>query len=303
MSTWPEERLRKRVDATGGPVEMEVAALLGAFGARRFTGRARRNVEQALRQVDLDVDPPLETAPAKARVRISPRRAGGRSKAAVKRAAPAAKPKAAAPRQAAVRRRHVTARPQAPKPPRMPPSPQAKFALGLVAGLVLVGVFAGIVASVLGSGGEDHSAAPAAQTQAPKSHAKPAPTSGASTAGLTECVNHWNSPGNPTQRALFASEVRSAGEGTTVADQALVLRYSGPELREVGVGIAGVNLGAGDCVVVHPTNVVFGFTDGMWHQIGSNPGSPVADLAKKAASSPNASVDLGNGNVTLAAAP
>jgi hypothetical protein len=172
---------------------------------------------------------------------------------------------------------------------------------------VVVGVFAGIAASLLGSGGEEHSAAPAAAApkQAPKSHPKPAPApvSTSSTAELTDCLNHWNSPGNPTQRGLFASEVRSAGEGTTVADKALVLRYGGPVLRDVGVGIAGVNLGAGDCMVVHPTNVAFGFTDGMWHQIGSNPGSPIADLGKKASSSPNASVDLATGYVTLAAAP
>jgi hypothetical protein len=76
MSVWPEERLRERVHEAGGPVTSAVPDLLAAFGARRFTRRACRNIEAALAQVGLEANPPLASAGPTGRVEISHRPGG-----------------------------------------------------------------------------------------------------------------------------------------------------------------------------------------------------------------------------------
>lgn len=119
-------------------------------------------------------------------------------------------------------------------------------------------------------------------------------------AALKGCLDHWNSPGNPTQRIRFATAAREAAAGTPVDDKALVLVYRGPPIGDVGVGVGGVNLAPGDCMVVHPAAVMFAFTDGFWHQVGDAPGEPaLSALPVQAAKSPNASVDLTSGTVML----
>ena len=57
VGVWPEERLREELEAAGGRAEWEIGPLLRAFGARRPTSRARRNMERALREAGVGVEP------------------------------------------------------------------------------------------------------------------------------------------------------------------------------------------------------------------------------------------------------
>jgi hypothetical protein len=59
MRTWPEERLRDEVLAAGGRAELTVQRVLHEFGARYATDGARRQAEEALREVGLGVSPSL----------------------------------------------------------------------------------------------------------------------------------------------------------------------------------------------------------------------------------------------------
>jgi hypothetical protein len=87
-----------------------------------------------------------------------------------------------------------------------------------------------------------------------------------------------------------------------VDDKALVLVYRGAPIDDVGVGVGGVNLAPGDCMVVHPASVMFAFTNGFWHQVGYTSGEPdLSGLPAQAARAPNANVDLASGMVTLTA--
>lgn len=93
-----------------------------------------------------------------------------------------------------------------------------------------------------------------------------------------------------------------AAAGTPLDNKALVLIYRGAAIDDVGVGVGGVNLAPGDCMVVQPATIMFAFTDGFWHQVGYTSGDPdLASLAEQAARSPNAIVDLSSGIVTLSA--
>jgi hypothetical protein len=122
------------------------------------------------------------------------------------------------------------------------------------------------------------------------------------TAELKPCLDHWNSPGNPTQRIRFATAARTAAAGTPLDDKALVLIYRGAPIDDVGVGVGGVNLAPGDCMVVHPAAIMFAFTNGFWHQVGYTSGEPdLSPLPGDAARSPNAIVNLSSGIVTLGA--
>lgn len=76
MSVWPEEQLSERVRAAGGSVRSAVPDLLAAFGVRRFTQRACRNIERALTDVGLEATPPLSKAGPSGHVIISPRPEG-----------------------------------------------------------------------------------------------------------------------------------------------------------------------------------------------------------------------------------
>jgi len=121
-------------------------------------------------------------------------------------------------------------------------------------------------------------------------------------AELKPCLDHWNSPGNPTQRTRFATAARTAAAGTPLDDKALVLIYRGAPIDDVGVGVGGVNLAPGDCMVVHPAAIMFAFTNGFWHQVGYTSGEPdLSPLPGDAARSPNAIVNLSSGIVTLSA--
>jgi hypothetical protein len=140
--------------------------------------------------------------------------------------------------------------------------------------------------------GERATSRPAAVTQPARK--------ASSDARLQSCLDHWNSPGNPTQRVRFATAAREAAAGTPLDDKALVLVYRGAPIDDVGVGVGGVNLAPGDCMVVHPANVMFAFTNGFWHQVGYAPGEPnLSALPLQAAKSPNANVSLASGIVTL----
>ena len=216
-------------------------------------------------------------------------------------------------------------------------SPARRFAAGIGAGLAAVALLTGAIVWLLGSGGGHHGSAataggakaapqvpahqpgrPSEQAASPSEQAvspseQPASPSGqpvnpsGQTAGpseqaakLQDCLNHWNSPGNPTQRARFAGATRSAAGSGEVGTGVLVLRYAGRAVRNVGVGVGGVNLHPGDCLIVHPSNVMFGFTDGFWHQVGYGPGTDLAGLPGQAATAPNANVDFASGYVNLA---
>ncbi|HET8672004.1 MAG TPA: hypothetical protein VFL87_00080 [Thermoleophilaceae bacterium] len=125
----------------------------------------------------------------------------------------------------------------------------------------------------------------------------------AAAAELKPCLDHWNSPGNPTQRVRFATAARTAAAGTPLDNKALVLVYRGAPINDVGVGIGGVNLAPGDCMVIHPAAIMFAFTNGFWHQVGYTSGEPdLAPLPAQAARSPNAIVNLSSGIVTLSSA-
>src|SRR5438132_8886235 len=76
MSVWPEERLNERIHNAGAPVTSSVPELLSAFGVRRFTPRACRNIERALAEVGLETRPPLPAAGPSGDVEIATRAEG-----------------------------------------------------------------------------------------------------------------------------------------------------------------------------------------------------------------------------------
>jgi hypothetical protein len=67
----------------------------------------------------------------------------------------------------------------------------------------------------------------------------------------------------------------------------------------VGVGVGGVNLEPGDCLVAHATNIAFAYTGGTWRRIGVAPQTGVLRAAIDAARHPNARVDLATGTVAF----
>src|SRR5204863_10199812 len=71
MGVWPEDRIHARVAAADGRLEISVERLLAEFGARRSTPLARHNVEQALREAGLEVEPSLTEADLPSSVTIS----------------------------------------------------------------------------------------------------------------------------------------------------------------------------------------------------------------------------------------
>src|SRR5436305_9112293 len=62
--------MRQRLVEADGVEELGINELLSAFGIRRATPVTRRNVEEALREAGVSVDPPLETAKRETRVRL-----------------------------------------------------------------------------------------------------------------------------------------------------------------------------------------------------------------------------------------
>jgi hypothetical protein len=115
-------------------------------------------------------------------------------------------------------------------------------------------------------------------------------------AGSVErCVALWNGPANSRQQAILntaalagPSRVPPSPGGVPVARRVLVLRYDGPPLEDVGVGEAGVNARRGDCLVAHPSQVLFLYTKGAWHQVGYSPGLAFEGIPERATSAPNA---------------
>ena len=170
-----------------------------------------------------------------------------------------------------------------------------------LAGMAALAVSVMAVLALLGCGGERQAAK--AQSKAGTDSSRPAPGPPAAAATeLKPCLDHWNSPGNPTQRIRFATAARMAAAGTPLDNKALVLVYRGAPINDVGVGIGGVNLAPGDCMVVHPAAIMFAFTNGLWHQVGYTSAEPdLSPLPARAARSPNATVDLSSGIVTLSA--
>src|SRR5436190_7281452 len=78
IGVWPEDRIHARVVAAEGRLEISLERLLAEFGARRSTPLARHNVEQALREAGLEVEPSLTEADAPTSVTISlPAQANG----------------------------------------------------------------------------------------------------------------------------------------------------------------------------------------------------------------------------------
>src|SRR5215210_2396634 len=112
---------------------------------------------------------------------------------------------------------------------------------------------------------------------------------------LRDCVARWNGPANSKQRAVLnraavaePSVSSAVPGGVPLENRVLVLRYSGPPLEDVGVGETGVNASRGDCLVAHPSNVLFLYTDAAWHQVGHSPGLAFEGIPQRATSSPNA---------------
>src|SRR5436305_6477385 len=62
--------MRQRLVEADGVEELGINELLPAFGIRQATPVTRRNVEEALREAGVSVDPPLETAKRETRVRL-----------------------------------------------------------------------------------------------------------------------------------------------------------------------------------------------------------------------------------------
>jgi hypothetical protein len=149
------------------------------------------------------------------------------------------------------------------------------------AGLVAVAVAVGVV--VL-AGGEER-----AKTRAPR-EAREATRPG--------CFALWNRPENARQRrilgraAVAAQDVAATSEGPELARRALVLRYAGPPLENVGVGEQGVNASGGECLVAHLSQVMFLYTRGAWRQVGYSPGLAFEGVPQRAASAPNALVSI-----------
>jgi hypothetical protein len=322
MSVWPEERLRERVEHSDGPVRSEVADLLAAFGARRFTDRACRNIERALSQVGLEANPSLSSAGPSGHVEISAQAPGSatdgppetgeaapdtnadRPPVEVAGAPPSHGFTETADRPVQIDLERVRAAVLAASRslegvvqwPR--PNAIARMAAPLAIAIALIAV----VAVVASSSGRSNSASPARSSPAaatqPRAKSTPAAPRAPAPNPLQRCAARWNAPGNAGQRGAFDTAARNAAAGTSVVDNALVLRYSGTPIQDVGVGVAGVNLEQGDCVVVHPSNLVFAFTGDGWQQIGVSPGTGITALATRAARAPNARVD-GAGRVTL----
>lgn len=65
---WPEYRLRRVFESAGGRIESTVESLLHDFGVGELTQGVRQNVEEALRQAGVGVEPPLSSAKAGERV-------------------------------------------------------------------------------------------------------------------------------------------------------------------------------------------------------------------------------------------
>ena len=118
-------------------------------------------------------------------------------------------------------------------------------------------------------------------------------------ASLNACVALWNRAGNSRQRALLNSAALAGPSappttpGTpSLAERALVLRYAGPFRRDVGVGERGVDASPGDCLVAHPSNTLFLYARGRWHQVGYSPGLAFQGIPQRAARAPNAVITL-----------
>jgi hypothetical protein len=112
---------------------------------------------------------------------------------------------------------------------------------------------------------------------------------------LERCVALWNGPANSKQRAVLhtaalAGTSRSPAPPGAVplARRVLVLRYSGAPQEDVGVGDTGVTARRGDCLVAHPSQVLFLYTQGAWQQVGYSPGLAFQGIPQRATSSPNA---------------
>src|SRR5215210_4602993 len=71
MGVWPEDRIHARVAAAEGRLQISLERLLAEFGVRRSTPLARHNVEQALREAGLVVEPSLTEADLRSSVTIS----------------------------------------------------------------------------------------------------------------------------------------------------------------------------------------------------------------------------------------
>ena len=114
-----------------------------------------------------------------------------------------------------------------------------------------------------------------------------------------ECVALWNGPDNARPRAVLnRAAVAVPGiaattrQGQSLARRALLLRYDGPPLEDVGVGEAGVNASGGECMVAHVSKVLFLHTGGAWHQVGYSPGLAFEGIPQRAASAPNAVITI-----------
>ncbi|MBV9212417.1 MAG: sortase [Actinobacteria bacterium] len=70
MSISEEERLRRRLEASGGRGDLGINDLLSAFGVRKATPQARRQVEAALVAAGIAVEPSLESATPRTRVTL-----------------------------------------------------------------------------------------------------------------------------------------------------------------------------------------------------------------------------------------
>jgi hypothetical protein len=116
---------------------------------------------------------------------------------------------------------------------------------------------------------------------------------------LRRCVALWNRPANARLRATLNSAALAGSRvptttsgGASLARRVLVLRYTGPPLEDVGVGESGVNATRGDCMVAHPTEVLFLYTRGGWHQVGYSPGLAFEGTPQRAIRSPNGVITL-----------
>jgi hypothetical protein len=154
----------------------------------------------------------------------------------------------------------------------------AKVLLGVAGGVAVVAL---VVLGITSIGDSDTS-------PAPPSRENPA-------ASLQDCVERWNGAANAKQRAALNKAALAGPSGPPAApgsvpleSRVLVLRYSGPPLENVGVGEARVNASRGDCIVAHPSNVLFLYTNETWHQVGYSPGLAFEGIPQQATASPNA---------------
>jgi hypothetical protein len=86
--------------------------------------------------------------------------------------------------------------------------------------------------------------------------------------GALERSGQLQATSRPQHRRARGSERAGRTAGGRPAREARVLRYAGPPLDEVGVGETGMNASRGDCMVAHPSNVLFLYTKAAWHQVG-----------------------------------